>query len=56
MQDLYADLYGDGDELYEIVLNGDWTLDKMIELVDGAYVDTDGNGEADTATNYREKK
>jgi len=43
-KDLYADLYGDGDELYEIVLNGEWTLDKMIELVDGAYVDTDGNG------------
>ncbi|MBQ8400395.1 MAG: hypothetical protein IJX14_00550, partial [Clostridia bacterium] len=43
-KDLYTDLYGDGSELYEIVLNGEWTLDKMIELVDGAYVDTDGNG------------
>ncbi|MBQ3590520.1 MAG: hypothetical protein II979_01150 [Clostridia bacterium] len=43
-KDLYTDLYGDGNELYEIVLNGDWTLDKMIELVEGAYVDTDGNG------------
>ena len=43
-KDLYTDLFGDGAELYEIVLNGEWTLDKMIELVDGSYVDTDGNG------------
>ena len=43
-KDLYTDLYGDGDELYDIVLSGDWTLDKMIELVEGAYIDTDGNG------------
>lgn len=46
-KDLYTDLYGDGNELYDIVLNGEWTLDKMIELVDGAYVDTNGNGTKD---------
>ena len=43
-KDLYTDLYGDGNELYEIVLNGEWTLDKMNELVSGAYVDINGNG------------
>lgn len=46
-KDLYTDLYGDGDAMYEIVLNGEWTLDKMIELVNGAYVDTNGNGTKD---------
>ena len=44
-KNMYTDLYGDGDELYETVLNGKWTMDKMIELVDGAYIDLDGNGQ-----------
>lgn len=44
-KDLYTDLYGDGAELYETVLNGNWTMDKMNELVEGAYVDLDGNGQ-----------
>ena len=44
-KNLYTDLYGNGDELYEIVLNGEWTMDKMIEVVGGAYVDLDGNGQ-----------
>ena len=43
-KNLYTDLYGNGDDLYETVLNGEWTMDKMIELVDGAYLDLDGNG------------
>ncbi|MBO4931817.1 MAG: hypothetical protein J6I42_06500 [Clostridia bacterium] len=44
-KNLYTDLYGNGDALYETVLNGEWTMDKMIELVEGAYLDTDGNGQ-----------
>ena len=46
-KDLYTNLYGDGDELYDIVLSGDWTLDKMTEIVNGAYIDTNGNGQKD---------
>ncbi len=46
-KELYSSFYGDGDELYDIVLAGDWTLDKMTELVNGAYVDTNGNGVKD---------
>ena len=46
-KDLYTNLYGDGDALYDTVLAGDWTLDKMIELVNGAYIDTNGNGQKD---------
>lgn len=44
-KDIYTDLYGDGNELYSIVLDGKWTMDKMTELVDGAYIDLDGNGQ-----------
>lgn len=43
-KDMYTDLFGDGDGLYDIVLEGNWTMDKMIELVNAAYVDSDGNG------------
>lgn len=43
-KDMYTDLFGDGDGLYDIVLEGSWTMDKMIELVNAAYVDSDGNG------------
>ncbi len=43
-KDMYTDLYGDGNALYEVVTNGQWTMDKLIELVEGAYGDTDGNG------------
>lgn len=46
-KDLYTNLYGDGNALYDIVLSGDWTLDKMTEIVNGAYIDTNGNGQKD---------
>ena len=32
------------DDPFSFVENGDWTLDKMIELSAGVYADTDGNG------------
>ncbi len=44
-KNLYTDLFGDGNELYEKVVNGQWTMDEMIKLVDSAYVDADGNGQ-----------
>ncbi len=43
-KDLYTNLFGNGDELYEMVTSGQWTMDKLIELVGAAYGDTDGNG------------
>ena len=42
--------------IYEIVLEGEWTYDQLISMAEGAAVDTDGNGEVDTATDYKEKK
>ncbi len=44
-KNLYTDLFGNGNELYEKVVNGQWTMDEMIKLVDSAYVDADGNGQ-----------
>ena len=47
-KDLYAKYYGDGDGLYNVVLDGTWTLDKMTEIAGSVYVDTNGNGKVDT--------
>ncbi len=41
---LYQNTFGNGDELYDIVLAGDWTLDKMNTIVEGSYVDLNGDG------------
>ena len=41
---MYENLYGDPDALYQLVLDGKWTLDKMIELSAGTYKDVDGDG------------
>lgn len=45
---LYNDLYGDPDGLYKEVLDGKFTLDRMIELSAGAYSDLNGDGKSDT--------
>lgn len=35
------------DDLYQVVKDGDWTLDYLGELCEKVYVDTNGNGTAD---------
>lgn len=45
--DLYTDLYGDPNDLYNEVLEGNWTLDHMNTLVAGAYADLNGDGITD---------
>lgn len=32
---------------YKLVLDGKWTIDKLHEMIDGTYVDLNGNGKAD---------
>ena len=44
---LFADYYGAPDTLYDLVLDGKWTIDKMREYASGAYKDVDGNGKLD---------
>ncbi len=49
---LYQDTFGDPNELYKTVLDGNWTIDKMIELSSGAYNDVNGNGAVDDGDLY----
>lgn len=44
-KDLAADYHIE--DLYQTVLNDQWTLDKMRSLTDGMYVDVNNNGTAD---------
>ncbi len=44
---LYENLFGKQDEMYEIVLSGDWTLDLLMEKTAAAYKDANGNGTPD---------
>lgn len=46
-RDLYTTLYGDPDDLYKLVQEGDWTYDQWLSLTEGAYKDTNGDGAAD---------
>ena len=51
-KDLYEDKYGNPDELYEIVLNYEWTHAKMLEIISDNYVDLNGDGQADMEDRY----
>ena len=42
----------DPDGLYELVLDGKWTLDKLIELSSGMYMDLDGDGKKSVEDRY----
>lgn len=37
---------------YELVHENEWTLDKMISMTEGIYMDTNGNGEKDTGDTF----
>ncbi len=46
-KDLYAQYYDNGDGLYDMVVNGAWTLDKMSEISRDAYIDLNNDGKTD---------
>ncbi len=46
------DYYKDEINLYEEVLSGEWTLDRLIELCEPVYTDVNGNGELDEEDVY----
>jgi len=46
---LYEKLYGDPNELYQMALDGKFTLDHMNQLIEGAYSDLNGDGQTDIA-------
>ena len=49
---MYTDVYGDADEVYEMVLDGTFTIDNLNTLVAGAYQDLNGDGIADENDKY----
>lgn len=51
-QSMYNDLYGDYNNLYNSVLEGEWDIDMLYELAEGAYVDANGNGKYDNNDIY----
>ena len=44
---LYADYYDDADALYQEVLDGKWTIDRMTEISKAVYIDLNNNGTSD---------
>ncbi len=50
--DLLADFGHTSEELYGIVKEGGWTLDKFTEITKDIYRDTDGNGEKSVGDLY----
>lgn len=51
-KNIYADLYGDANGLYEIVKENKWTLDTLNTMVEDAYQDLNGDGNADDGDRY----
>ena len=39
-------------DLYDTIINGDWTLDYQYELINGMYVDSDGNSKRSEDDTY----
>ncbi|MBR4184872.1 MAG: hypothetical protein IKQ87_03820 [Clostridia bacterium] len=46
------DITGDPDVLYNLVLDGKWTIDELIKYMDLAYNDLNGNGTPDEGDNF----
>ncbi len=49
---LLADYGYTADDMYTLVKDGKWTLDKAIEITTPMYEDTDGNGKRDDGDTY----
>ncbi|MBQ3636926.1 MAG: hypothetical protein II953_01060 [Clostridia bacterium] len=46
-KNFYQDAFGNPDEMYDWVLDGTWTMDKLSEVCEAAYVDLNNNGVSD---------
>ncbi len=44
---MYDSIYGDPDGLYEYILDGSWTYDEFLRIVEESYNDINGDGKAD---------
>lgn len=50
--DMLADYGYEKEYMYDLVREGTWTLDKLIEMTDGMYVDKNGNGKREVSDIY----
>ena len=50
--DLLTDIGRDVNDIYETILNGDWTFDVMADIVQGVYIDSNGNGQPDVGDTF----
>lgn len=51
-KNIVNNLYGDPDYVYKLVLNDEWTIPKMYEMIAEGYHDTNGNGTKDESDQY----
>ena len=51
-KNLYGNMYTDPDGVYQLVLERKWTLDQFYEIVNGTYIDADGNGEGSESDTF----
>ncbi len=51
-KEIYTNKFGDPNDLYKLVLDGSWTLDKLGEYVKAAYEDINGNTKEDADDLY----
>jgi len=49
---IYGDHYGDPDQMYQTVLDGQWTYDKLSTYVKETYADINGNDKVDDGDSY----
>lgn len=49
---IYENQFGNPDDIYGEVIEGKWTIDRMTDLVDSAYLDLNGNGIVDSGDQY----
>ena len=51
-KNMLASMYDDGDVLYNEVLNGTWTYEKMLSYTEQCYQDLNGNGQVDNQDQF----
>ena len=45
-------MLGNPDDLYQLVIDGDWTYDKLMEYCGKLYVDLNGDGQKDLSDRF----
>ncbi|MBE6612477.1 MAG: hypothetical protein E7632_08290 [Ruminococcaceae bacterium] len=51
-REMYEELYGDADGMYDIVFDGKWTFDRFAKMCTDAYIDLNGNTVSDEGDRF----